>query len=85
MSDGEVDVVWVRATMSFGDVERGDVFELTPDRVTALGHYVEPVDLDTFDVNQDMASATVPVELGEPAVSFEGADDGQGGHLPTED
>ncbi len=82
MVEGEV---WVRATIGFGDVERGAVFALPLDRVTALGHYVEPINLETFDVTQDPASAAVPLALGEPEVSFEEADDDQGGHLPTED
>lgn len=84
MSD-DVDVVWVKATMNFGDVERGAVFALTPDRVVALGHYVEPVDLETFDPTEDLISTSIPLALGEPAVEFEEASDDEGGRVPAED
>ena len=81
------DVVWVRATMNFGDVERGDVFSLSPERAIALGHYVEPVDLETWDPpSGELGGAEVSMELGEHAVEFAEEDaDGPGGRLPAED
>jgi hypothetical protein len=88
MNAVDEDVVWVRATTSFGDVAVGDVFSLPPERARALELYLEPVNLETLDVTQEDAGAAVPMALGEPELAPAEEDevsDEQGGRLPAED
>lgn len=76
MADDDVTVV---AQSSFGDVRRGDVFPLSPERLLALGKYVRPLS----NVEQD-AAATLRITFGEPDVE-EVSDGDKGGHLSAED
>jgi hypothetical protein len=77
MADDEVMVV---AQSSFGDVRRGDVISVSPERALALGKYVRPL----TEVEQD-AVMILNVTFGEPEVKFEEESDGEGGHLSAKD
>lgn len=79
------DDVTVVAQSSFGDVRRGDIFDVTPERALALNKYVRPLAEVQAEVEQD-ASAILEVTFGEPEVKMEEDSDGsEGGHLPAED